>query len=75
MRNELAEEFLPVFMSPREPLKEKVQVKARGHRGIKGETRGRSLDMRSDQEKQTGEAARRSKCVRGRRLIPVNWGC
>jgi hypothetical protein len=37
MRNELAKEFLPVFMSSPKPLKEKVQVKARGQRKIKGE--------------------------------------
>jgi hypothetical protein len=72
MRNEFAEEFLPAFMSPGEPNREKEQVKARRNGGRKGKTRERSMDGKSSQAKQTGEAARRSRLVRGRGFIPVS---
>ncbi len=71
LRNEFAEEFKLVLMSPCGPNRETEQVRARRNGGMKGKKGKRRADVRSDQEKQTAEATRRSKLVRTRGLIPA----
>jgi hypothetical protein len=62
MRNECAERVLPTLKDARERNRERKQVSAKRHEGMKGKTRKRSVDVRSDQEQHIEKAARTSAC-------------
>jgi hypothetical protein len=60
MRNELAEEFMPVLMSQRCLNRDAKRVRVRRKGKMKGKRGKRRVNMRSDQEKQTGETVRQA---------------
>jgi hypothetical protein len=58
------------FQGASELNRDEKQVSAKRTGGMRGETRKKSVDGRSDQAKKTGNVARRSRLVREKGSVP-----